>query len=363
MNAQSDDDTDKSFEPTQKKLEDARRKGDIPRFVDLQATAAYAGLTLSLLVFGFSTTIGLGSAMMVLIDQADALSEQLVHEAGSAVMGGILGSMILNIAPIFAAPALCVLVVILSHRAFVVTPDKLKPKLSRIGIISNAKQKFGRSGLFEFFKRFVKLTIYSICLAFFVQARLTEIVSAASGNPAVVLQLIGELCIAFLVVILIVSAVIGAIDAFWQHQEHLRKNRMSRKEIMDENKEIEGDPYLKKERQQRAQSIATSQMISEVQTADVVIVNPTHYAVALKWSRAKGSAPECVAKGVDHVALRIRKEATDYNVPIYDDPPTARTLFRSVEVGFEISPEHYHAVAAAIRFAASMRSKAKARFY
>ena len=170
-----------------------------------------------------------------------------------------------------------------------------------------------------------------------------------------------RLALDFLMIVMLVSAAIGAVDFMWQKAEHIRKNRMSRKELVDEAKQQEGDPHMKGQRRQRAQEIAMNQMLGDVPGADVVIVNPTHYAVALKWSRLPGAAPECVAKGVDQIAFRIREIAEEAAVPIHSDPPTARALFAMVEIGQEVHPEHYQAVAAAIKFAEAMRAKSATR--
>jgi flagellar biosynthetic protein FlhB len=141
----------------------------------------------------------------------------------------------------------------------------------------------------------------------------------------------------------------------------MRKHRMSHKEMRDEHKQMEGDPHMKQERRQRAIDIAMNKMLADVPDADVVVVNPTHYAVALKWDRKRGTAPKCVAKGVDEVAAKIREIAAENGVALHSDPPTARAIHASVEVGDEIRPEHYRAVAAAIRFAEALRKKARRR--
>ncbi len=356
-----DDDTEKSFDPTPQKLQKAREKGEIARSTDLNTAAAYAGLTISLMVAGASSIKTFGSEMMILLDQAAALGPLLVTDGAYAPMGGILTGAAVALVPIFAIPAIAVLLTIAAQKGFVFAPSKLEPKLSKISILSNAKNKFGRNGLFEFFKSFVKLVIFSACLAVFVKARLPEMLTAVHGDAHMVLVLLAELCLAFLFVVLLVAGAIGAIDAVWQHHEHIRKNRMSRKDMQDENKESEGDPHLKQERRQRAQTIAMSQMMADVPDADVIIVNPTHYAVALKWSRARGTAPICVAKGVDEVARRIREIASENAVPIHSDPPTARALHAVTDIDAEIPPEHYQAVAAAIRFAEAMRLRARDR--
>ena len=132
---------------------------------------------------------------------------------------------------------------------------------------------------------------------------------------------------------------------------------MSFQDLKDETKRTEGDPHMKQSRQQRGREIAMNRMLLDVPKADVIIVNPTHYAVALKWSRAPGSAPICVAKGVDEIAKRIREAAVEHQVPIHSDPPTARALHATVDIGDEIEPEHYQAVAAAIRFADALRNQ------
>jgi flagellar biosynthetic protein FlhB len=159
----------------------------------------------------------------------------------------------------------------------------------------------------------------------------------------------------FLALVFVVKLSIGAIDFFWQRAEHLRRNRMSHKEMRDEHKQSEGDPHAKGERTRRGREIASNRMLDAVSEASVVIVNPTHYAVALKWSPTDLGAPVCIAKGVDEIAARIRERAEQAGIPIHSDPPTARALHATVDVDQEIHAEHYGAVAAAIRFAEAMR--------
>jgi len=353
MSNQEDD--DKPFDPTPQKLLEARKKGEVAKSVDLNTAAAYAGLTLSLVAVGAQSVASFGTNMLVILDQSNDLATIIFDNEQPAIVGGILLSASSALAPMFVIPGLAILTAILAQRAFVFAPTKIQPKLSRVSLIQNAKQKFGRNGFFEFGKSFAKLLLYSGCLALFLKTRLPDMVSAIQTSPGMVVALMAEMCLAFLLLVVLISAALGGIDAIWQHQEHVRKNRMSRKEIVDETKNSEGDPHLKQERRTRAQAIATQQMMADVPQADVVIVNPTHYAVVLKWSRASGTAPVCVAKGVDEIAFRIRQVAQGNGVPIHSDPPTARTLHAVTSIGDEIHPDHYVAVAAAIRFADKMR--------
>lgn len=361
MSGPAEDDSEKSFEATPEKLKKAREKGEIARSTDLSVAASYGGLLLAALVLGLGSLEKFGTTMMVLLDQPDRLAAQFFDGPASAPVGGLLAAVAGSVSPWFALPAVAVLLSILAQRGFVVAPSKLEPKLSRISPISNAKNKFGASGLFEFAKSFAKLVLYSVCLGVFLNARLTEMIASADTGAFIVVALMARLCIEFLFLVLLIATGIGALDAVWQYQNHLRKNRMTRKEITDETKDAEGDPYMKQERRFRGQQIAMSQMMKDVPTADVVIVNPTHYAVALKWSKLPGAAPVCVAKGVDEIAAAIRRTAIEAGVPIHSDPPTARALHATVDIGQEIHEEHYRAVAAAIRFAERMRLRARGR--
>ncbi len=354
-----DDDSDKSFDATPQKLQKAREKGEVVKSNDLSAVAAYAGLTVALLVVGRFSAVHLGSVLMVLIEQSPRLSPALVHGSAAGPLAGILNGVAVSAGALLVVPAVVVLLNLLAQRALVFAPSKLQPKLSRISIPANAKNKFGRGGLFEFSKSFVKLVIYGTCLAVFLKANLSQILSAAASPPEASILLMMNLLFRFLFIVVAVALAIGVIDYLWQYAEHMRKNRMSRKELQDETKDSEGDPHVKQQRRQRAQEIASTQMLADVPKADVVIVNPTHYAVALKWSRNPGTAPACVAKGVDEIAATIRETAIEAGVPIHSDPPTARALHATVEIGQEIPEEFYRPVAAAIRFAEAMRKRAK----
>lgn len=356
-----DDDSDKSFEATPQKLEKARKKGEVAKSNDLSVVAAYSGLLVAMLLVGQYMAEQIGTLFVVLIDQSDRLADLLTTGPVTAPVAGILRSTLVPVAALFVVPAVAVVLSLIAQRALIFAPDKLKPKTSRISIPSNAKNKFGRGGLFEFAKSFVKLLIYGACLALFLRANLPEILSASAAPARASILLMMNLLFRFLFIVITIALAIGMVDYLWQHAEHLRKNRMSRKEIQDETKDSEGDPHVKQQRRQRAQDIATNQMMTDVPKADVVIVNPTHYAVALKWSRASGTAPVCVAKGVDEVAATIRATAGEAGVPIHSDPPTARALHATVEIGHEIAEEYYRPVAAAIRFAEAMRKRAKAR--
>jgi flagellar biosynthesis protein FlhB len=358
MSEEDSDSDDKEHDASPQKLEEARKKGDIPRSPDLLMAAGVAGFLLGLMAIGGWVVTETGTAGMVLLDQADRLS-RLMTSGANAPLGGILIAFAGPMLALTAIPAVAVLVVIVATNGFLVTPTNLVPKLSRISPIATAKHKFGAEGLFEFGKSAVKLVIVSVALYLFLAARLEDILATVYLSPALSSAVLGRLTLEFLCIILAVALCLGGVDYLWQVRRHQHRNRMSRKEMMDEFKESEGDPHLKANRRQRAQEVATNRMLADVATADVVVVNPTHYAVALKWNRAKGGAPICVAKGVDEIAAVIRARAAEHGVPLHSDPPTARAIFATVELGAEIRADQYRAVAAAIRFADAMRKKAR----
>ena len=355
-----EDEADKEHEASQQKLDQARKEGDIPKSVDLQTAVATGGLLLALFSLGAWAVTRAGTAGMVMLDQADQLST-LVATGGSApVAGMVLALAGPPLALLLVAPIL-VLALLFATRGIVFAPTKLAPKLSRISVISAAGQKFGIDGLVEFGKSAVKLGLVSLILYKFLAGRLEDILASLYLSPAMSAALMARLVLEFLFIVFLIQLALGGVDYLWLVFRHGQRHRMSRKEMMDEFKESEGDPHLKSARRQRAQEVATNRMLTDVASANVVVVNPTHYAVALKWDRTKGGAPVCVAKGVDEIARKIRERAAEHGVPIHSDPPTARAIHATVEIGQEIRVEQYRAVAAAIRFADTMRRKAKRR--
>ncbi len=352
-------DDDKQYEASQHKLDEARKKGDFARSADLNTAAAYAGILLAGVSVGAFSLIELGATLSGLLGHPDTISTAVFASNGAPMMGGLMFGLGAAISPWFGIPAVLVILAIIIQRGFVIAPSKLAFKASRISPISQAKNKFGRSGLFEFGKSFSKLILYSTVLFIFLIGRLPEIMGAMALSPRQVIATLLELCLSLMSIVLIIALALGIVDFTWQRAEHLRKNRMSRKEMTDETKNSEGDPAMKQQRRQKGVAIAMNQMMNDVPEADVIIVNPTHYAVALKWNRMGGGAPECVAKGVDLVAAQIREIAQEHGVPIHSDPPTARALFATVEIGEQIPNDQFKPVAAAIRFADRVRKAAR----
>lgn len=350
---------DRPHDPTAKRLQDARDKGDIPRAPDLNAAAAYGGFLLATLMSG-AALLAVGTGGAALLSQAPAMADAALTN-GQTFALGLAGAMLLPLWPFLLLPGLAVLALLIGLRGIIFSGEKLAPKLSRIDPLANARQKFGPEGLVEFAKSFAKLVLTGLALGWLARAEGDRIIAALTLDPGGVMQELGRLVVILLTLVFGIQLALGLIDALWQWHRFQIRNRMSDKEIRDEAKESEGDPHVRAQRRQKGQEIALNRMLADLPGADVVIVNPTHYAVALKWDRAARVPPVCIAKGTDEVALRIREAAARHGVPIRHDPPTARALHTVVRIGEPIRPDHYRAVAAAIRFAETMRRKAKSR--
>jgi flagellar biosynthetic protein FlhB len=352
---------EKVFDPTPQRLAEARRKGDVPRSTDVSAAASYLALLVVCAAAGSAAVIGAGSALSFLIAQPDRLMGLVLGPGGPRLLGTLLSQVLSSLAPLFLLPAAAVLVGLVGQQAVTFSGDKLRPKLSRLSIVANAKKKFGVAGLVEFAKSFAKLAAVAVALSLYLTHDLDRMIGASAAEATVLGSLLMETFVALLTIATLIAVVVAGIDLVWQRFEHRRRLRMSFEDLREETKQSEGDPHMKAQRRSRAEAIATNRMLLDVPKADVVIVNPTHVAVALKWSRTKGSAPACVAKGEGELALKIRELAATAGVPLHEDPPTARALLATVEVGREIRAEHYRAVAAAIRFSDKMRAAARAR--
>ncbi|HMM07782.1 MAG TPA: flagellar type III secretion system protein FlhB [Paracoccus solventivorans] len=347
------DKDDRQHEPTEQKLRKARDQGDIPRSTELTAALSWLGFLLAFM--GGSALIlpawlGLAQRLM----GGERLPEggaPLAWSLGLLSSGAVVG--------VALAAAAVVLAGLVAQRGLVFTPSKLAPDHKRINPVKNFAQKFGKTGLVAFAISVAKLAGVGAGGVMLFTSLGRTIAQSSSMGSAAWITAIPLLIRQVLVLALAVAVVFAAVDLLWKHYDFRRRNRMTRKELEDEHKDSEGDPHMKAARRQKAVDLALGSMLADVERADVVIVNPTHYAVALEWKRGSGRAPVCLAKGVDEIAARIRERARDHRVPIWSDPPCARALHATTRLGEEIPHEQFGPVAAAIRFAEAMRAKVR----
>ncbi|MBI1393864.1 MAG: flagellar type III secretion system protein FlhB [Alphaproteobacteria bacterium] len=356
MADEQSDDQERSHEATPQKIQKAREKGDVPVSTEAHTAAAYLGLLIGLSVVGAGTVELAGARLKSFMSRPESFLDSSLSGAAIFRAATDIGAAIL---PLLLFPMAAVLASLFAQNAFAFAPSKLEPKFSRISIPSNAKQKFGPKGIAEFTRSLLKLTFVIAVAGFAALGAFTTLPGFVHLDAGPLSGALYKQELSLLALFFVASATIAAIDLPWRRFEHAKRNRMSFEDIKKENKDSEGDPYIKSARRDRARAAAQRNQMLEVPKADVILVNPTHYAVALKWDRQKGGAPTCVAKGVDEVARRIREVAAEAGVPIRRDPPTTRSIYELVEVGDEIRREHYAAVAAAIHFAERMRTRAR----
>lgn len=351
----SEENDDKQFDASAQKLRRAREKGDIPRSPEVNAALMYLGAMLALCALA---PVLLPSWVNTAVAAMGAQGFSHPMDLAAALWRQSVGITLL----IVALPAGMILFGLFVQQSIIFSPEKLNIDPKRINPFRNAAQKFGKSGLVTFAISVGKATCVSFGMWLLLQGFWAELSTSnmtregqwIAGLPRILTKSLG--------LALAIATVFALIDWFWKRHEYLQRQKMSMKEVKDEHKDSEGDPHMKQARRQKAVDLVMGQMLADVETADVVIVNPTHYAVALKWDRGSGRAPICVARGVDEMAARIRERATEHGVPIHSDPPTARALYATVQPGEEIRRDHFAAVALAIRFAQTIRAKRKRGF-
>ena len=358
MSSGADNDgQEKSFDASESKIKKSRDKGDTPQSKEANTFMLYASLMVVIIMVGGSASRQLHASMSIMLARPAELGTMLLQDQDAVPFKNILGDIVIAMGPVFLIPIVFILISLVIQQAIVVAPEKIKPKLSRISPISNAKQKYGPTGMVEFLKQLAKLSFIAAIAGLFFYQAFYELAGLSGTLPQTLLGEMKRVSLKLTLYILIATALITLIDLPYARFAHMKKLRMTLQEVKDETKESEGDPHMKRARRMRAEEISKSNMLRDVSKADVIIVNPTHYAVALQWSRDKGAVPLCVAKGTDELAMRIRERASLHNIPIHSDPPCARSLHALVEVGEGIKPEHYAAVAAAIHFADNARPK------
>jgi flagellar biosynthetic protein FlhB len=352
------DEKDKSSqteEPTQKRLSEAHDHGDVVKSTEVSTFVVLAGGTLAIAIFGRSAAESLATTMRMFLEQPDRIS--LGGGDLQVMMGSILWHVATILGPFFALMVAAGLGGNLIQHRPVFTFDRIKPDFSKLSLGSGLKRMFGVDGLSNLAKGLIKIAIVGLAIWTQVWPERSKLESVLDQSPAGVAGDMSHLLFKVLIASLAVLALIAAGDYFLQRLRFLQRNRMSKQEIKEEFRQTEGDPAVKAKIRQIRMERSRRRMIAAVPEATVIITNPTHFAVALKYESGKMAAPVCVAKGVDALALRIREVAKAHDVPIIENPPLARALHASVEVDQAIPAEHYKAVAQVIGYVMKLSGK------
>lgn len=348
---------ERTEKPTPKRREDARRKGQIARRPELAAAAGFFATLVMLRVMGddlFAHASHLFTQTALRVNEAESLTISSVH----LMLIDAIGHLAALSLPVVAGGLAAGLATNFAQGGFTFTPKALAPRAERFNPVTNFKRAFGGNSAIEFVKGIFKLSgIVAVCYGVFVRA-ITDAPALVGATASHTFMAVGALAYQLGLRAGSVLLLLAALDYGYGWYKHEKSLRMTKQEVKDEFRQQEGDPTIKHLRRRMARALLQRHIAMEVPTADVIVTNPTHYAVALRYNREKHAAPVVVAKGADEMAKRIREIAKTHDVPIVENPPLARTLYRTVETGRTIPPDLFRAVAELLAYVYRQRQYA-----
>ena len=348
----------KTEEPTSRRLQEARRNGDVVKSADVAALAAFAGVTSVLIFAGGGIASGMTAALIPFLAHPEAIDLSGTGAVGvlhAALLAAMPGGLILAVA------AVCGVAGNLIQHGLLWSPSKLMPDPAKLNPLQGLTRLFSGENLVNFVKSLLKLGVVGAMVWFVLKPRIGALSIMPALDVMAILPYCAEVLRALVMAVLIFTTVLAGADWFLARQRYMARMRMTREEVKQDHKDSEGDPHVKGKQKQMRLARARQRMIQNVPKATVVVTNPTHYAVALRYEKSESAAPICVAKGVDKVAFRIREVAEAAGVPIIEDPPLARALYATIDVDEAIPREHYHAVAQIIGFIMGAGARASGR--
>ena len=348
--AEDQDKASKTEEATPRKLEEARKKGDVAKTQDLASVMALAAAIAVILWGGAWLSINLAESLVPFIANPHEMVGTLEAGGGTEIARFALMALAPAIGMVMAATMVAGAGGNIVQSGFLWTTEKLKPEWSRVSPMKGFGRIFGPDGVAQFVKTFLKVLATGAIAWMVLKPHAAEFAGMSAMAPAAILPAAMKIAGSLMVGILSLLAVVAGVDWLWQRQRFAEKMRMSREELKEDFKQSEGDPHVKARQRQIRIERSRRRMMAAVPEATVVIMNPTHFAVALKYEAGETPAPMCVAKGVDTLALRIRAVAEEAGVPVIEDAPLARALYATVDVDQTIPRAHYEAVAKVLGF-------------
>ena len=351
----SDEDKEsKTQDPTQKRLDDALEKGDVAKSQEVNTWFVIAASTLLLSSFSGSISKGIEVPMRNLL-----MNMHQIRIDGPGLLS-LLSQIELMLIGVLGVPLLLLLIAgvgsnLIQHR-LVFSTEPLSPKFSKISPMAGFQRLFGKQAGANFLKGLFKVILLGVVMCLVLWPERHRIDAMVRFDPMSILNLTKTISVQLMGTVVAALALVAALDYLFQYRKWFERQKMSLEEIKEEYKQSEGDPHIKGRIRQIRHARMKKRMMAAVPTASVIITNPTHYAVALKYDRGM-PAPICVAKGVDALALKIREIATANNIPIVENVPLARALHATVDIDDEIPVEHYHAVAEVIGYVMRLKGR------
>ncbi|MEA2049950.1 MAG: flagellar biosynthesis protein FlhB [Campylobacterota bacterium] len=348
------DEEEKTEEPTSKKIEDSKKEGNVPKSAEVSGAAILFFCSLYLLFFATPVYTEIGNMFNFIYS---FIGSDMDGKAFYSITSNIATTLIIALFPLFFLVVFLAIIFNVMQFGFIITPIKLS--LDKINPISGSKNLFSMKKLLEALKLTAKLIIIFIVMAIIISIVANDILSMMNKDIEASIESMMILTLYFLLTILLIIIIFAIIDFFFTRHYYFKQLKMSKQEIKDEHKQVEGDPLVKGRIRQIQMKMAKQRMMADVPDADVVVTNPTHYSVALKYDEKKSNAPIVIAKGIDFLALKIQDIARECEIPIIEDPALARALYEQVEVEQEIPDLFYKAIAEIFTFVYSMNGKSK----
>ena len=348
-----EDDASKTEDPSGRKLDKGREEGQVASSNEVRNWVVMLGGTLGVLILSRPMMRELEKVILPFVAQAEAIPMDLEHL--EKVFADLSVSLGVILAPLLGLFLLLGYFGNVIQSGLVYSPKRIEPKMERISPLAGFKRLFSMKAVMEFVKGLLKIAIVSAVATVMVMPFLQDFDFLIGFEMLQLMERVHNVVLRLFVGAFVVMTVIAALDFAYQRFSFMKDMRMTKHEVKDEHKQQEGDPQIKARIRQIRTQRARKRMMAAVPMADVVITNPTHFAVALQYKMNEMEAPRLVAKGADLVALRIRQIAEENEVPIVENPPLARALFATVELDQEIPPEHYKAVAEVIGYVMRLR--------
>ena len=356
--AKEGQDGEKTEEPTAKKLEDARKKGQVMRSTEVVTAATLLVFFLMLKVFvGFIGNRFISSFHKTLGSIGDYTSEPFNTNMARTIIRSSLWDIVVAAFPMMIAGFVVTIVSILFQVKWKVTTEPLKPKFEKFNPVSGMKRLFSKDKIMDLLKSTAKVIILAYVVYSYLKDQWPLIFKMYSYTLPQAIAVIGDTVISVGIRISLFFAAIAVFDLFYQKWKFHQDMMMSKQEVKDEYKNSEGDPKIKSQQRQRMQQASQRRMMQDLPNADVVITNPTHLAVAIRYDKEAHEAPVVVAKGADYLAQKIKDVARANAVEIVENKPLARMLYHNVEIGAEIPPELYQMVAEVLAYVYSLQGR------
>jgi flagellar biosynthetic protein FlhB len=354
--AEGPDQESKTEEPTPKRLEDARKKGQVAHSREVNNWFMFLAGAVAAMLLGPWAARDLVRDTLAFFERPHAIAVGTVEELTGLmlVIAQSTAMIMLPLVLLFLGAAVAGSVM---QSGVNFAPSQIAPKLERISFGSGFKRMFGARAIGEFLKGLVKMVAIGAAIWFAIIPDLRGLDRFILFEPAQLGGAMQAMTVTIMLATVASAALFAGADLIYQRVMHRRSLRMTREEIKEEYKEAEGDPIVKGRLKKLRADRARRRMMAEVPKASVVITNPTHFAVALSYDQQAMAAPKLVAKGADLVALRIREIAKENDVPIVENPPLARALHAHVDLDAEIPPEHYRAVAEVISYVMKIKGR------